>query len=197
MPKKSKHPRRPQTPASKSSARGRPSSNGDLRRRPSGRSPARAQVPTRRNDRWWVVTVALVSAGAGAGLLLGFVLATGLRSISSGTSDAVLSIPLALGAIAGVWAGAWMAGRTTGGDRRRFAASGIGGVAGLVVALLVAVAIPVMNVPVLGVLLPLVVILCPGFGAAAGAGVATRGQPASGGQRPGPAKARPRKAPPR
>jgi hypothetical protein len=144
-----------------------------------------------------VVTVALVSAGAGAGLLLGFVLATGLRSTSSGISDAFLSIPLALGAIGGVWAGAWMAGRTTGGNRRRFVGSGIGGVGGLVVALLIAVAIPVMNVPVLGVILPLAVILCPGFGAALGARVAERGRPAPAGQGLVPPKAKPKKTPPR
>jgi len=148
-----------------------PGSNGDLRhtRRvrpvPAGRA-ARAHGghvdPARRGRA--VVTLAVVSASTGAFLLLWSSIAGLLRHLA-GVPVPALFVLVVLGAFAGVWVGAWLACRLTGGDRRRFIASGIGGSVGLVAAVGAAFA----STRILPAVLPLLAILCPGAGAVLGA----------------------------
>jgi hypothetical protein len=139
-----------------------PASNGNLgfrRNRPSGPSAGR---PADRGR--WIIMIAVVSAMTGACLLLGgFLGLIADRALHAPALVVVLLI--AVGALVGVWLGARFAIRLTGGDHRRFVASGLGGSVGLVGA--VAVAYTASNV--LPALLPFVAILCPGFGAAIGA----------------------------
>ena len=158
-----------------------PGSNGDLRRTRPGRPappgpPARAHGdvdPARRGR--WVVTLAVVSATTGAFLLLWSSVAGLLRHLA-GVPVTALFVLVVLGAFAGVWVGAWLAGRLTGGDRQRFVASGIGGSVGLVAA----VGAAFLSTRILPAVLPFLAILCPGAGAVLGARAAERERRAPG-----------------
>ena len=158
-----------------------PAHNGDMRfhgaagREPgrSGRGgrarpPTRAPIDPARRGRW-VVTVAVVSATTGAFLLLGFAIAGTLRHYA-GIPVGVLFVFVVGCAVGGVWTGAWLCGRLTGGNRRRYVATGIGGCVGLVVA----IALGYASLKLLPDILPLAAILSPGGVAAVAANAAER-----------------------
>jgi len=153
-----------------------PAGNGDMRyhrgggRRPGGSRPggrARPPIDPARRGRW-IVTVAVVSAATGAFLLLGFAIAGGLRHV--GIPIEVLFVFVVGCAVGGVWTGAWLSGRLTGGNRRKYIATGIGGCVGLVVA----VALGYASLKLLPDILPLAAILSPGGVAAVAANAAER-----------------------
>jgi hypothetical protein len=135
---------------------------------PAGRRPP--ADPARRGQ--WIVTIAVVSASMGAFLLLGGSIAGALRHFLGLPIEILFVLVLAAG-VAGVWAGAWLAGRLTGGNRRRYLASGIGGSAGL----LVAVGLAYASTKVLGGILDLLAILSPGTLAALAANAVERDPP--------------------
>lgn len=154
-----------------------PAGNGDLRyHRGRGRKPGgggasgreRPPIDPARRGRW-IVTVAVVSAATGAFLLLGFAIAGGLRH-AIGIPIGVLFVFVVACAVGGVWAGAWLSGRLTGGNRRKYVATGIGGCVGLVVA----IALGYASLKVLPDILPLAAILSPGGVAAVAANAAER-----------------------
>jgi hypothetical protein len=68
-------------------------------------------------------------------------------------------------AVAGVWVGAWLSVRLTGGDAARYKATGIGGTVGLAVA----IGLGYASTKFLPAVLPLVAILSPGAIAAVAA----------------------------
>jgi MFS family permease len=119
---------------------------------------------------WWFVTVAIVTACTGFFLLVGFTVAAGVHHADPGIPDNALAVIYAVGAIGGVWVGAWLSRRFTRGSRRRFVGAGIGGVVGLAGG----VALPSLNAFGLAVFLPLLAVLLPGIGAAAGSAIANR-----------------------
>ncbi|GAC1374537.1 MAG: hypothetical protein NVSMB32_17650 [Actinomycetota bacterium] len=119
-----------------------------------------------------MVTIALVSAAMGAGLLVGFLIGGLVHDLFGAPVELVLVVAAA-GSVAGVWLGSWLAIRLTGGNRRRFVACGVGGTLGLVAAVGVAYA----AAKTLAGILPIIAILAPGIGAAVGAVFAERGQP--------------------
>jgi len=120
------------------------------------------------------VTVAVVSAAMGAFLLLGASLAGLLRHVAGIPVEVLFVFVLAV-TVAGIWVGAWLSGRLTGGDRRRYLASGVGGCTGLVVAVGLAYA----STKMLGGVLDLLAILAPGVLAALAANAADRESPAA------------------
>jgi len=158
-----------------------PAHNGDMRHhRAAGRKPGRAGPggrqrpasrtpidPARRGR--WIVTVAVVSASTGAFLMLGFALAGTLRHYV-GVPIGVLFVFVVGCAVGGVWTGAWLRGRLTGGTRRTYIATGIGGCVGLVVA----IALGYVSLKLLPDILPLAAILSPGGVAAVAANAAER-----------------------
>lgn len=141
-----------------------PASNGDLRHngRPpkgAGRRPPRPVDPARRGR--WVVTVAVISAAVGAFLLLGASLAGVIRHFTGIPIEVLFVFVLGV-TVGGVWVGAWVSGRLTGGNRKRYIATGIGGCVGLVVA----IGLGYASTKALGGILDLVAILSPGAVAA-------------------------------
>ncbi|HEX9314006.1 MAG TPA: hypothetical protein VGA71_01170 [Actinomycetota bacterium] len=107
-----------------------------------------------------IVTLAVVSGSTGAFLLLGGSFAGGLRHWA-GVPLEVLFVLVLAAAVAGVWVGAWLSVRLTGGDAARFRATGIGGTVGLVVA----IALGYLSTKFLPGILPLLAILSPGASA--------------------------------
>jgi hypothetical protein len=135
-----------------------PASNGDLRhdrgqvRKGPGQPPT---DPARRGRS--MVTLAVVSASTGAFLLLGASIAAGLRHWAGIPLEVLFVFVLAV-AVGGVWAGAWLSVRLTGGDAVRFKATGIGGTVGLAVA----IGLGYASTEFLPAILPLLAILSPG-----------------------------------
>ena len=147
-----------------------PGSNGDLRhpRTPSHKGTGRPPVDPARRGRS-IVTVAVVSASTGAFLLLGGSIAGGLRHWA-GIPLEILFLLVLAAAVAGVWVGAWLSVRLTGGDASRYRAAGIGGTVGLAVA----IGLGYASTKLLPGILPLIAILSPGAIAAIAANVSDR-----------------------
>jgi uncharacterized membrane protein YfcA len=116
----------------------------------------------------WIVPLAVVSAIAGLCMFVGVVVAGGIAT-AAGLRNVHLLVPafvgLLVGGLAGVWLGARIAVRLTGGDPEgRLVPTGIGGTVGLVLGLLLlvlAAQIEVIVIAGLGV-------IAPGIGAAFG-----------------------------
>jgi len=116
----------------------------------------------------WIVPLAVVSAICGMCMLLGVAAAGGIASMA-GLRDVQVLAPafagLMLGGVAGVWLGARIAIRLTGGDPQgRLVPTGIYGTIGLVLGLgllILAVRVAVIVVAGLG-------LIAPGIGAAFG-----------------------------
>jgi hypothetical protein len=133
-----------------------PGTNGDLRHHKAGKGTGRPPVDPARRGRS-IVTLAVVSAGTGAFLLLGGSIAGGLRHWT-GIPLEVLFVFVLAAAVAGVWVGAWLSVRLTGGDAARYKATGIGGTVGLGVA----IGLGYASTKFLPGVLPLLAILSPG-----------------------------------
>lgn len=131
----------------------------------------------RGSSKWWIATVLLVTAGVGAGFSIGLSAAAAIDRSSSKLSPVDFVI-VVLGAVAGIWAAAYLAGRLTRGNRRRFLGAGAGGMAGL----LVAGGLFVVHTAFLGFLQALLVLLLPGVCAAIGSRMAERMAPAATGR---------------
>lgn len=125
--------------------------------------------PSRRNRA--IVTVAVVSALTGLGLLLGGLLG-GLVLNAKSVSGGVAFTLAAAGALAGAVYGARLANKLARGSRRRFRCSALGTVPGLAAA----VAISYLASASGNSLLAVLAILCPGIGAALGALLAEAGR---------------------
>lgn len=140
--------------------------------------PAPRRGPARRNRA--VVTVAVVSALTGLGLLLGGILG-GLVLNAKNVSGGVAFTLASVGALAGAVYGARLANKLARGSRRRFRLSALGTVPGLVAAVGISYLASASGNGLLAVL----AIFCPGIGAALGALLAeTGGSPAALTQQP-------------
>lgn len=124
------------------------------------------RAPSRRSRA--IVTIAIVSAVYGGGFALGGLLA-GLALNNKGVPSIVGFLIAAAGAIAGIWVGARIANRLTGGTRRRFLAMGVGGMPGFVASIGLGYAAS-QGVAVLA----LVALFCPGIAAALGGSLTER-----------------------
>ena len=135
-----------------------PGTNGDMHYhdRPARKGTGRWPVDPAHRGRS-IVTIAVVSASVGAFGLLSLMLGGVLRHFLGVPIEALFVLAIAV-IVAGIWVGAWLSGRLTGGNRRRYIASGIGGCVGLVVAIALAYA----GTKVLGGILELAAILSPG-----------------------------------
>jgi hypothetical protein len=133
-----------------------PGTNGDLRHHEAGKGTERPPMDPARRGRS-IVTLAVVSAATGAFLLLGGSIAGGLRHLL-GVAYEILFVLVLAAAVAGVWVGAWLSVRLTGGDAARYKATGIGGTVGLAVA----IGLGYASTKFLPGVLPLLAILSPG-----------------------------------
>lgn len=123
----------------------------------------------RRSSKWWIATVLLVTAGVGAGFSLGLTVAATVDHSSSRLSPIDFVI-IVLGAVAGIWGGAYLAGRLTRGNKQRFLGAGFGGMLGLILG----GSLFAVHTNFLGFLQAILVILLPGVSAVIGSRVAER-----------------------